>query len=93
MSWASSWLKAPRTEIATHNAGERPLRPSVIFRRVTNGFRSLGGAKVYADLRSIVETGRRDGRSPLIAIRVALTARSEPAIPLRLNFCRFFCYR
>jgi transposase len=48
---------------------------------VTNGFRSLWGAKVYADLRSIVETGRRNGRSAFIAIRAALTVRSEPAIP------------
>src|SRR5262245_50808712 len=64
----------------THNGSERALRPSVIFRKVTNGFRSLWGAKVYADLRSIVETGRRNGRSAFIAIRTALAARSEPAI-------------
>ena len=42
---------------ATNNASERALRPSVIFRRVTNGFRSQWGAKVYADLCSIVATG------------------------------------
>jgi transposase len=65
----------------TNNESERALRPSVIFRRVTNGFRSLWGAKVYADLRSIVETGRRNGRSALTAIRDALTVRSELAIP------------
>jgi transposase len=63
----------------TNNASQRALRPSVIFRKVTNGFRSLWGAKVYADLRSIVETGRRNGRSALTAIRAA--PRSEPAIP------------
>jgi hypothetical protein len=34
----------------TNNASERALRPSVIFRRVTNGFRSDWGAKVYADI-------------------------------------------
>src|SRR5467141_3889358 len=43
---------------ATNNESERALRPSVIFRRVTNGFRSEWGAKVYADLCSIVATGR-----------------------------------
>jgi transposase len=64
----------------TNNASERALRPSVIFRKVTNGFRSLWGAKVYADLRSIVETGRRNGRSAFIAIHAALNLRSEPAI-------------
>ena len=63
----------------TNNASERALRPSVIFRKVTNGFRSDWGAKVYADLCSIVATGRRNGRSPLAAIRAALTTRSELA--------------
>ena len=36
----------------------------MIFRKVTNGFRSGWGAKVYADLCSIVATGRLAGRSP-----------------------------
>ena len=63
----------------TNNGSERSLRPSVIFRRVTNGFRSDWGAKVYADICSIVSTGRLHGRSPLAAIRAALTGRWEPA--------------
>ena len=56
----------------TNNESERALRPSVIFRKVTNGFRSEWGAKTYAALCSIVETGRRNGRSALTAIRDAL---------------------
>src|SRR5450432_175880 len=56
----------------TNNVSERALRPSVIFRKVTNGFRSGWGAKAYADLCSIVATGRLNGRSPLTAIRAAL---------------------
>jgi transposase len=63
----------------TNNESERALRPSVIFRRVTNGFRSQWGAKVYADLCSIVETGRRAGRAALPAIRDAL-ANSPPLL-------------
>jgi transposase len=62
----------------TNNESERALRPSVIFRKVTNCFRSDWGAKVYADLCSIVGTGRLNGRSPLAAIRAALTIRSKP---------------
>jgi transposase len=58
----------------TNNESERELRPSVIFRKVTNGFRSEWGAKVYADLCSIVGTGRRNGRSAIAAIRNALAA-------------------
>jgi transposase len=56
----------------TNNESEQALRPSVIFRKVTNGFRSEWGAKTYAALCSIVETGRRNGRSALTAIRDAL---------------------
>jgi transposase len=59
---------------ATNNASERALRPSVIFRKVTNGFRSEWGAKVYADLCSIVATGRLAARTALAAIRDALAA-------------------
>jgi hypothetical protein len=36
---------------------------------VTNGFRSEWGAKTYAALCSIVETGRRNGRSALTDLR------------------------
>jgi transposase len=63
-----------RDVAATNNESERALRPSVIFRRVTNGFRSEWGAKVYADLCSIVTTGRLAGRTALAAIRDALAA-------------------
>ena len=56
----------------TNNGSERELRPSVIFRKVTGGFRSVWGAESYADIRSIVATGRLAGRSPLASIRLAL---------------------
>lgn len=57
----------------TNNASERALRSSVIFRKVTNCFRSHWGAKVYADLCSIVATGRLAGRAPLASLRTVLT--------------------
>src|ERR1700736_880088 len=63
----------------TNNGSERTLRPSVIFRKVTNCFRSEWGAKLYADICSIVSTGPLHGRSPLVAIRDALTGGCEPA--------------
>mgnify|MGYP000529977944 CR=1 FL=1 len=62
-----------RRDVApTNNESERALRPSVIFRKVTNCFRSHWGAKVYADLCSIVGTGRINGRCALDAIRATL---------------------
>ena len=71
----------------TNNVSEQALRSrgsslpsmSVIFRRVTNGFRSVWGAESYADIRSIVATGQLHGRSPLSSIRAALAASSAPA--------------
>ena len=63
----------------TNNESERALRPSVIFRKVTNGFRSEWGANAYAALCSIVETGRRNGRSALTAIRDALASPAAGA--------------
>lgn len=63
----------------TNNVSERALRPSVIFRKVTNGFRSDWGAKVYADFCSIVATGRLHGLSALAAIRAALLPATAPA--------------
>jgi transposase len=56
----------------TNNASERALRMSVIFRKVTNGFRSTWGAKVYADVCSIAATARLAGNTALSAIRAAL---------------------
>lgn len=56
----------------TNNACERALRPSVIFRKVTNGFRAQWGAKVYAAAVSVIATGRLYGRSALNALRAAL---------------------
>jgi hypothetical protein len=65
----------------TNNESERGLRPSVIFRKV---IRSEWGAKTYAALCSIVETGRRNGRSALTAIRDALALPAAQAAGARL---------
>ena len=45
----------------TNNGAERALRPSVIFRKVTNGFRPLWGADVHAATRPVIGTGRLNG--------------------------------
>jgi transposase len=61
---------------ATNNASERALRPSVIFRKVTNGFRSQWGADTYAAFRSVVSTAKANGRSVLNDLRQALATTS-----------------
>jgi len=66
---------------ATNNVSERALRPSVIFRKVTNGFRSEWGAHTYAAFRSVVSTAKVNNRSVLDDLRrVLATASSSDAI-------------
>ena len=56
----------------TNNSSEQALRMSVIFRKVTNGFRSDWGKDVFASMRSITNTGKRQGFSAFQAIHRAL---------------------
>ena len=64
---------------STTKACERALRPSVIFRKLTGGFRSPWGAEVYAAAASVIATGRIYGLTALQALRKALAGR--PVMP------------
>ena len=46
-----------------NNACERALRPSVVHRKVTGGFRSVWGAQAYAALASVIDTAKLRGQS------------------------------
>ena len=48
----------PGRVAATNNACERDLRPAVIQRKVTNGYRAMWAAEGEADLRTVVDTAR-----------------------------------
>jgi transposase len=63
----------------TNNGSERALRPCAVYRKITNGFRSEWGAKLYADIRSVVETARRRGWRAIDAIRLTLARSPMPA--------------
>ena len=60
----------------TNNSSERALRPCAVYRKITNGFRQEWGARLYADIRSVIETARRRSIRAIDAIR--LTLKSEP---------------
>lgn len=60
----------------TNNGSEQAIRPCVTFRKVTNCFRSEWGARLYADIRSVLETARRRAINPLLAIKLTLENRS-----------------
>jgi transposase len=59
----------------TNNSSEQALRWSVVFRKVTHGFRSDWGAELFAQVRSLVNTARRQGISAFDAISRALTSQ------------------
>jgi transposase len=67
----------------TNNASEQALRNSVVYRKVTGGFRSSWGASVYASLISILETARRQQRS-CFATLSAILAGHPTFVPLRV---------
>jgi transposase len=69
-----------RAVSATNNTCERALRPSVIFRKVTNGFRSEWGAQTYAAFRSVVSTAKANRASVLDTVRFVISAKRPGGI-------------
>ncbi len=52
----------------TNNSSEQALRPLVVHRKVTNGFRAEAAAQRYASFRTVAETARRRGQSVFAAL-------------------------
>ncbi len=61
-----------------NNGSERALRPCAVFRMITNGFRTEWGAKLYANIGSVIETGRRRAIGALKALRLILAGQPLP---------------
>lgn len=70
---------------ATNNGSEREIRPSVVFRKVTGGFRSAWGARVHAGYRSLTSTAGIAGQTAWQTM-TGLTHRAliQPNLPLLL---------
>ena len=56
----------------TNNTSERKLRPCVIQRKVTNGYRAMWAAQAEADLRTTIDTARLAGKNPFDVIIATL---------------------
>jgi len=63
----------------TNNRSERALRPSVIHRKVTGGFRSGWGASAYAALASVIDTAELNNVHAFGAIQSLV---GFPSLPL-----------
>jgi len=56
----------------TNNASERKLRPCVIQRKVTNGYRAMWAAQAEADVRTTIDTARLRAANPFDVILATL---------------------
>lgn len=56
----------------TNNASEQALRPSVVHRKVTGGFRSDWGADAHAIVTTVLDTARKRGADVLSTLHAAL---------------------
>jgi transposase len=64
-----TFVAFPGAVEVTNNACERDLRPAVVQRKVTNGYRAIWAAEGEAAIRTVVDTARlRAGASPFSTI-------------------------
>lgn len=63
----------------TNNESERALRPSVVHRKVINGFRSGWGAKTYAAIQTIIATAKHKGECVFESL---VKLMGTPVLPL-----------
>jgi len=63
-----TFLDFPGEVEVTNNACERALRPAVIQRKVTNGFRSMWAAEGDCAVRTVTDTAKLSGKSPFQTI-------------------------
>jgi transposase len=68
----------------TNNASEQALRPSVVHRKVTGGFRSDWGADAHALVTTVLDTARKRGENLLATLHAALgpPAAIPPGFPV-----------
>lgn len=66
----------------TNNASERSLRPSVVHRKVTGGFRSEAAARGYAIVRTVTDTARKRGQDVFALLLHAAGA----ALPITTSY-------
>jgi transposase len=52
----------------TNNTSERKLRPCVIQRKVTNGYRAMWAAEAEADVRTTIDTAQLKGANPFAVV-------------------------
>ncbi|ACL62412.1 IS66-like element ISMno3 family transposase [Methylobacterium nodulans] len=68
------FLAHPGQVAVTNNGCKRALRPAVVQRKVTNGYRAMWAAEGEADVRTVVDTARLSGAGTFSARSSRLSA-------------------
>jgi transposase len=63
---------------ATNNRAERALRPSVIYRKISDGSRSDRGADIYTKIFSVFYTSKLRGKSFIIDTSSVIKRSAKP---------------
>ena len=63
-----------------NNHAEQQIRPDVIFRKITYGNRSYGGAENHSVIMSVLQTAKLNGIDPLTTLEKILL--KSPRNPL-----------
>lgn len=72
------WVFLERDDVApTNNASERALRPVVVHRKVTGGFRTQWGAEGYARFVSVAQTAQKQGRNAFTGLMEVLMPHGD----------------
>jgi transposase len=62
----------------TNNQAERDLRMVKLQQKISGGWRTEAGIKTFADVRSYIDTARKHGHNPLVALTQLLTTGPWP---------------
>ncbi|WP_336492716.1 IS66 family transposase [Methylobacterium nigriterrae] len=68
------FLDHPGRVAVTNNGCERALRPAVVQRKVTNGYRAMWAAAGEADVRTVIDTARLAGADTFATILKTIRA-------------------
>ena len=75
MRWVHFTSASRKQHFSATPVSRYEIRPSVVFRKVTNGFRSEWGADVHAGYRSLTSTARLHEQTTIDAVHALVSGQ------------------